>query len=207
MFDFAAGQLRLDNLGGPYSLDELRESMAGCRRCGLGATRTNLVFGEGHPQAKLMFIGEGPGRDEDLQGRPFVGAAGQLLNRILQAAGLTREEVYIANIVKCRPPGNRVPTAEEAAACLPWLEKQIALIAPRIIVLLGATALKYLIDPKAGITAWRGRWIERGNVRIMPTYHPAALLRDPSKKRPVWEDIQAVRDAYRALNGAGRLNP
>ncbi|MDI6710348.1 MAG: uracil-DNA glycosylase [Bacillota bacterium] len=181
--------------------------MAGCRRCGLGATRTNLVFGEGNPHAKLMFIGEGPGAEEDRQGRPFVGTAGQLLDRIIQAAGFRREEVYIANIVKCRPPGNRVPAAEEAAACLPWLEKQISLIAPRIIVLLGATALKYLIDPKAGITAWRGRWIERGNVRIMPTYHPAALLRDPSKKRPVWEDIQAVRDAYRELDAAGPSNP
>lgn len=198
MFDFTGRQLGLEDLGGPCTLEELRAEMGDCRKCGLAATRQNIVFGEGNPQARLMFIGEGPGAEEDRQGRPFVGAAGQLLDRIFQAAGWTRDDVYIGNIVKCRPPGNRVPSREEAAACMPWLSKQIALIQPRIIVLLGATALKFLIDPQAGITAYRGRWIERGNVRIMPTFHPAALLRDPSKKRPVWEDIKVVRDALQS---------
>ncbi|MBO8129654.1 MAG: uracil-DNA glycosylase [Peptococcaceae bacterium] len=203
MFDLKMGQLTLDDLSQPLTLDDLRREMDGCCRCGLSQGRTNLVFGEGNPHAKLMFIGEGPGADEDRQGRPFVGAAGQLLDKILAAAGISREEVYIGNIVKCRPPGNRVPTREEADQCLPWLYRQIALVSPRIIVLLGSTALKYLIDPQARITAWRGRWIERNGIRIMPTFHPAALLRDPSKKRPVWQDIQQVRDAYRALVPAG----
>ncbi len=183
----------------PTTLDALRENMAGCRRCTLAEGRNNIVFGDGHLRARLMFIGEGPGRDEDLQGRPFVGAAGQLLDKIIAAGGWTREEVYIANIVKCRPPGNRVPNRDEAEACLPWLRRQIQLIAPQLIVLLGATALQFTIDPKARITAYRGRWIERGRIKIMPTFHPAALLRDPSKKRPVWEDIQLVRDEYRRL--------
>jgi DNA polymerase len=178
--------------------------MAGCRACGLAAGRTNLVFGEGNPRARLMLIGEGPGAEEDRLGRPFVGPAGQLLDKILAAVGITREEVYIANIVKCRPPGNRVPNREEVSACLPWLRKQFALIGPPLVVILGSTALKSLIDPQAAITSWRGRWITRGRVRLMPTYHPAALLRDPRKKRDVWHDFQLVRDAYRALVPLGK---
>ncbi len=202
MFDeLVKGQVTLDDMGQPQTLEDLRKSMGDCRCCGLAEGRTNIVFGEGNPNALLMFIGEGPGRDEDLQGRPFVGAAGQLLDKIIAAGGWTREEVYIANIVKCRPPGNRVPSREEAEACKPWLRRQIELIAPRIIVLLGATALQFTIDPKARITACRGRWIERGRIKIMPTFHPAALLRDPSKKRPVWEDIKLVRDEYNRLAG------
>jgi DNA polymerase len=197
--EFRPGQLSLDDLHGPRTLDELREGMADCRGCGLAAGRTNLVFGEGNPRARLMLIGEGPGAEEDRLGRPFVGPAGQLLDKILAAAGISRSEVYIANVVKCRPPGNRVPNREEAAACLHWLRKQFALIAPPLVVILGSTALKNLIDPQASITAWRGRWITRGRVRFMPTYHPAALLRDPSKKRDVWRDFQAVRDAYREI--------
>lgn len=202
MFDeLVKGQVTLDDVGQPQTLEDLRNSMGDCRRCGLAEGRTNIVFGDGNPNALLMFIGEGPGRDEDLQGKPFVGAAGQLLDKIIAAGGWTREEVYIGNIVKCRPPGNRVPSREEAEACMPWLRRQIELIAPRIIVLLGATALQFTIDPKARITACRGRWIERGRIKIMPTFHPAALLRDPSKKRPVWEDIKLVRDEYNRLAG------
>lgn len=197
--EFRSGQVSLSDLEGPRTLDELRAGMAECRECGLAAGRTNVVFGEGNSRARLMLIGEGPGAEEDRLGRPFVGPAGQLLDKILAAAGITRPEVYIANVVKCRPPGNRVPTREEAAACLPWLRKQFSLIAPPLVVILGSTALKNLIDPQASITAWRGQWIVRGRTRLMPTYHPAALLRDPSKKRDVWRDFQLVRDAYREI--------
>jgi len=140
---------------------------------------------------------------EDQQGRPFVGAAGQLLDRILAACGITREEVYIANIVKCRPPGNRTPLREEAEACLPHLRRQIELIKPRIIVLLGSTALQYLVGSEARITKTRGQWLGHlFGARVMPTYHPAALLRDPGKKRSVWEDFQRIRDAYFSLKNA-----
>jgi len=145
-----------------------------------------------------MLIGEGPGADEDRMGRPFVGKAGQLLDKILEAVGLERfTHTYIANVVKCRPPGNRVPRPEEAEQCLPWLYRQIELVSPKIIVLLGSTALQYLIDPQARITVMRGRWlVSKSGIKIMPTYHPAALLRDASKKRPVWEDFKQVKEAY-----------
>jgi len=199
VFEGKPTQTRIEDAAQPTTLEALWESMSGCRHCGLAEGRKNIVFGDGPPRARLMFIGEGPGRDEDLQGRPFVGAAGQLLDKIIAAGGWTREEVYIANIVKCRPPGNRIPNRDEAEACMPWLRRQIQLIAPRLIVLLGATALQFTIDPKARITACRGQWIQRGRIKIMPTFHPAALLRDPSKKRPVWEDIQLVRDEYQRL--------
>ncbi len=199
VLELRSGQLSLEDLDGPQALEDLREMMSDCRECGLHAGRTNLVFGEGHPRARLMLIGEGPGAEEDRLGRPFVGAAGRLLDRILDAAGLARTEVYIANVVKCRPPGNRVPNREEAQACLRWLRKQFSLIGPPLVVILGSTALKNLIDPGASITAWRGQWIVRGRVRFMPTYHPAALLRDPGKKRDVWRDFQLIRDAYREI--------
>ena len=171
------------------SLEELQEQVAGCTRCNLRAGCTRVVFGEGNPGARLMLIGEGPGADEDRMGRPFVGKAGQLLDKILEAAGLERfTHTYIANVVKCRPPGNRVPRPDEAARCLPWLYRQIELVSPGIIVLLGSTALQNLIDPAARITEMRGRWlVSKSGIKIMPTYHPAALLRDVSKKRPVWE--------------------
>ncbi|MCL6634853.1 MAG: uracil-DNA glycosylase [Peptococcaceae bacterium] len=176
----------------------------GCTRCGLRAGCSGVVFGEGNPGARLMLIGEGPGADEDRLGRPFVGKAGQLLDRILAACGLERfTHTYIANVVKCRPPGNRVPHPEEAGRCLPWLYRQIELVSPRIIVLLGSTALQNLIDPEAKITRMRGQWlVSRSGIKIMPTYHPAALLRDTSKKRPVWEDFQKVRDEYHRITGA-----
>lgn len=193
------GQLRLEDLQRQLSLEDLAREAATCRRCALAARRRTVVFGEGDPYAGLMFIGEGPGEEEDRQGRPFVGPAGQLLDRILVAAGIRREEVYIANIVKCRPPANRVPTRAEAEACLPWLHRQIAVIRPRIIVLLGNTALQNLMGPTAGITRCRGQWLDFNGIRVLPTYHPAALLRDAGKKRPVWQDIQKVRDEYRRL--------
>jgi DNA polymerase len=146
-----------------------------------------------------MFIGEGPGAEEDRQGRPFVGAAGRLLDRILAAAGWSRSEIYIANIVKCRPPGNRQPQREEIETCLPLLQKQIELIAPRIIVCLGAVAGKALIKPDFFITRERGKWFKIGSIMVMPTFHPAALLRDPRKKKPVWEDIKQVREKHKEM--------
>ncbi|KNZ68432.1 phage SPO1 DNA polymerase-related protein [Thermincola ferriacetica] len=170
-----------------------------CCRCGLRAGCRGVVFGKGNPDAHLMFIGEGPGAEEDRQGLPFVGAAGQLLDKIILAGGWQLNEVYIANIVKCRPPGNRTPAPQEADACKPWLEKQIALIKPKIIVLLGSVAIQNIIDRGARITRDRGRWYEKNGIRIMPTFHPAALLRDPAKKRPVWEDIKKVRALYDSL--------
>lgn len=184
------------------SLDELKELALTCRRCGLRAECAGVVFGEGNPAAGLMLIGEGPGAEEDRLGRPFAGKAGQLLDQILGAIGLERfEHTYIANVVKCRPPGNRAPRPEEARQCLPWLYRQIELLSPALIVLLGGTALQNLIDPHARITRARGQWLQsKSGIKIMPTYHPAALLRDPGKKRPVWEDFQKVRDEYLKIN-------
>ena len=171
-----------------------------CTRCELHEKRTRAVFGTGNPFAELMLIGEGPGEDEDRQGLPFVGKSGQLLDKILAAAGFSRQEnVYIANIVKCRPPGNREPKPEERAACLPWLMQQIRLINPRMIILLGATALKGLIDPEAKITHVRGKWIEWNGILVMPTYHPSALLRNPELKKDVWEDMKEVVRKYREV--------
>lgn len=163
-----------------------------CHLCKLGGMRKNAVPGEGNPDAQIVWIGEGPGADEDEQGRPFVGAAGQLLDRLIAAMGLHREEVFIGNVVKCRPPHNRAPEPDEVHACLPYLARQIELIRPEVIVILGATALRALIDPGAYITRMRGTWIERGGIMIMPTFHPAALLRDPAKKHDVWADMQQV---------------
>lgn len=180
------------------SLDEVARIAAGCERCGLRAGCRQVVFGDGNPAADLMFVGEGPGEQEDLQGRPFVGAAGQLLDKILAAAGIARSEVYIANVVKCRPPQNRVPTPEEAAACRPYLERQISLIRPRIIVCLGATAAKHLIDPKISIMRAHGQWYERDGIAYTVTFHPAALLRNSHWKPLAWEDFKAIRSRYRA---------
>ncbi len=184
------------------TLEEVARRVGECHRCGLRAGCRAPVFGEGNPRAGLMFVGEGPGATEDELGRPFVGAAGQLLDRILAAAGIRREEVYITNVVRCRPPGNRAPAPEEMKTCLPYLTEMIRIIQPSLLVCLGATAAQGLLDPNARITRLRGQWVERFGVRIMPTYHPAALLRDPSKKRDVWQDIQRVRDEYRKLVSA-----
>lgn len=186
----------------------LGEFARGCERCGLRAGCRGVVFGEGPEDAGLVLIGEGPGANEDLQGRPFVGRAGELLDRILAAAGFRREDVYISNVVLCRPPGNRTPAEDEIAACRPYLQRRLELLRPRVIVALGATAVRALVHPRARVTQVRGQWQRRGSAWVMPTYHPAALLRDPSKKRPVWEDFQQVRDVYRRLTApAGREGP
>ena len=176
------------------SWNALHESIASCENCALCREIHHKVPGQGAADARLMLIGEGPGAEEDLQGLAFVGPAGQLLTRMLAAIGLTREQVYICNVVKCRPPHNRTPRPEEAAACLPFLRMQFALVRPRVIVPLGATAARAVLGDQARITRDRGRWVERKGVFIMPTYHPAALLRDESKKRDAWHDFQAVRD-------------
>lgn len=181
-------------------LEKIRKYLDTCSRCNLCKTRTHVVPGEGCPTAKLMCIGEGPGYYEDQMGRPFVGASGQLLDKILAASGFSRQtNTFIANIVKCRPPQNRDPFPEEREVCLPFLLKQIEVINPPIIVLLGATALKGLIDPNARITELRGRWLEWNGHLVMPTFHPSALLRNPELKRPVWEDFKHVIDKYREI--------
>ncbi len=177
----------------------LLEEIQDCRKCGLCQGRTRTVPGEGNPRSPLLFVGEGPGANEDAQGRPFVGAAGQLLDRMLASIGLVREQVYIANVVKCRPPGNRAPTPEEAGACLPHLRAQVSLIRPKIIVCLGATPARYILGDDARVTRDRGQWVQRRGVRMMCTYHPAALLRDESKKQPAWADFQAIREALETL--------
>ncbi len=187
------------------SWQTLLEEISVCRKCPLCGGRTHTVPGEGNPQADLMLIGEGPGRDEDLQGRPFVGAAGELLMKMLAAIGLSRQDVYIANTVKCRPPHNRTPEADEVAACKPYLRAQVALVRPKVILLMGNAALRAVLgDEHRYISHERGLWTERKGFWILPTYHPAALLRDESKKRPVWEDLQKVRDKLAELAQASR---
>ena len=181
---------------GYSSMEHLKETCLGCNKCGLRSGARQVVFGEGNLSAELMFVGEGPGKQEDEQGQPFVGAAGTLLDKIFEAAGIERKEVFIGNVVKCRPPNNRFPTAEEVSACKGYLEAQIGFIMPSIIVCLGALATKTLINPEARITRIRGQWFEINGIKIMPTYHPAALLRDPSKKRPVWEDFKRLAVEY-----------
>lgn len=174
------------------------EQASTCTRCALAEGRKTVVFGSGNPDADLMFIGEGPGAEEDRRGLPFVGPAGELLTRIIQAIDLTRDEVYIANIVKCRPPRNRDPLPDEVAACRPWLEAQIHLVRPRVIVALGRVAAQALLGEETPIGKLRGRWHSAHGVPVMPTYHPAALLRSGNLKRPVWEDMQRVRERLRA---------
>jgi len=172
--------------------ESLRSECAACMKCPLGRTRTHMVFADGNPHAELMFIGEGPGADEDASGVPFVGRAGELLSRMIAAMTFDRAtETCIANIVKCRPPGNRNPSDEEAAACMPYLKRQIEMVNPKVIVLLGAVPLLYLFNLK-GIMKLRGRWLDYGGIRVMPTYHPAFLLRNPPAKKDAWADLQAV---------------
>ncbi|MFZ5986096.1 MAG: uracil-DNA glycosylase [Bacillota bacterium] len=176
-----------------YGWEELIKECTSCKKCDLGAGRTNIVIGRGNNDAPLLLVGEGPGEQEDIQGLPFVGAAGKLLDLLLKAVMIKEGQYYIANIVKCRPPGNRVPTDEEAENCLPYLRNQVLLIKPKIIVCLGGTSMKYIIDRNARITQVRGQWIERKGYWIMPTFHPAALLRDESKKILMWEDFKKVK--------------
>jgi uracil-DNA glycosylase family 4 len=180
---------------GAEQMERLRvDGIGDCKDCRLCESRTNIVFGVGDPEARLLFVGEGPGRDEDIQGMPFVGRAGQLLTDIIKAMNLTREKVYIANIVKCRPPKNRPPEPDEIEACRGYLEEQIRIISPKIIVCLGGTAAQTLLGTGTGITKLRGEFREFSGIPVMPTYHPAYLLRSPSKKREVWEDMKQVMD-------------
>ncbi len=180
------------------TLAELRAAIGDCRRCKLWSGRTHLVFGVGNPKAKLMFVGEGPGRDEDLQGEPFVGRAGQLLTDIItKGMGLRREDVYIANVIKCRPPENRNPEPDEVESCEPFLKKQIDLIRPQIIVALGKFAVQTLLKSKVPIMRLRGIWHEYHGIKLMPTFHPAYLLRNPGDKKLVWEDIKKVLKEFR----------
>lgn len=181
-------------------LDALEDIARKCQGCRLRNTCQQVIFGEGKVNSKLMLIGEGPGKDEDRQGRPFVGRAGQLLDKILQAAELPRQDVYISNVVKCRPPGNRLPNPDEVKICSNYLEAQIRIIKPRIIVCLGAMASKVLIAPGVKISEIRGKWFQRKDIKIMATYHPAALLRNESYKRPAWEDFKLIRDEFKIIN-------
>ncbi len=175
------------------TLEALREFIGDCQRCKLAAGRTNLVFGIGNSKAELMFVGEGPGAEEDARGEPFVGRAGQLLTDIIERGmGMARSEVYICNVVKCRPPGNRNPEPDEVAACEPFLMRQIELVAPRVIVGLGTFAVQALLKVKTPISKLRGIWHEMRGIKLMPTFHPAYLLRNPGEKRAVWADIQEV---------------
>jgi len=175
------------------ALEDLRVSTIGdCRRCKLCLGRNKIVFGDGSASARLMFVGEGPGSDEDRQGLPFVGRAGQLLNQIIKAMGYRREEVYIANVVKCRPPDNRAPQPDETAACTPFLFRQIEIIKPEVIVALGSPAAQALLESSTGITKLRGTFREFRGIPVMPTFHPAYLLRNPAAKKDVWEDMQKV---------------
>ncbi len=173
-------------------LSELSREVAGCQACPLATTRKNVVFGDGNPNAKLVFVGEAPGADEDEQGLPFVGRAGQLLTNIIKAMGLERKDVYICNILKCRPPGNRNPLPEEIRLCEPYLKKQLRLISPQMICALGAFAAKTLLRTETPITVLRGRFHNYEGIRLMPTYHPAYLLRNPSAKKQVWDDVQLI---------------
>lgn len=173
-------------------LEAVRGELGECRRCVLHRTRHRLVFGEGNPKAELVFVGEAPGADEDAQGRPFVGRAGQLLTKIIEAMGLKREEVYICNILKCRPPGNRNPEPDEIASCEPFLIRQLAAIHPRVICALGTFSAHTLLKSEAPISALRGHFHSYQEIPLMPTYHPAYLLRNPGAKKQVWADVQVI---------------
>jgi DNA polymerase len=175
-------------------LDELRAVAVVCVKCKLAKSRTQVVYGVGNPNADLMFIGEAPGRDEDLKGEPFVGRAGQLLTDIIKAMKLTRDDVYIANVIKCRPPENRNPEPDELEACHPYIQRQVEIIQPKVIVTLGRFALQSLTGKAYGISAARGNWLDYNGVKVMPTYHPAYLLRTPSAKKEVWADMKKVME-------------
>jgi uracil-DNA glycosylase family 4 len=176
------------------SFEQIWSDIGDCTRCPLHQRRTNIVHTEGNRRARLMFVGEAPGADEDLQARPFVGRAGQLLTKIIEAIGFKREDVLIGNVNRCRPPGNRPPTSEEASMCKPFLLREIAAVQPEVIVVLGNTAMRNLLDIKQGITRVRGQFQDYHGVKVMPTFHPAYLLRDPSKKQETWQDLKKVRD-------------
>jgi len=177
-------------------IEEIRRELGNCKRCKLYRHRRNIVFGSGNPEARLLFVGEGPGEDEDIQGKPFVGRAGQLLTKIINSINLTREEVYITNIIKCRPPGNRNPEFDEINACQPFLVEQLDAIQPRIICALGTFAAQTLLKTDEKISSLRGRFIPYHNSKLIATFHPAFLLRNPQRKRDVWEDMKMIRREY-----------
>ena len=185
------------------SWPQLMEEIYACDKCRLCRTRTNVVPGEGNPDARLMFIGEGPGRDEDLQGRPFVGRSGELLTRMIRGIGIEREQVYICNVVKCRPPQNRNPEPDEAAECLNYLRAQVGLVRPQVVVLLGKIACRYALQQEVSVMRQHGEWFERKGVWFIPTYHPSALLRNPALKRDSWDDFQKIREKLREMEAAG----
>ncbi len=203
----------IPSLGEPLSLEDrslmleqIRNRALSCERCGLCSSRTNVVFGEGVLEGGLMFVGEGPGADEDQQGVPFVGRAGQLLTQILSAAGISRDQVYITNVVKCRPPGNRVPTYEEMMVCDQFLQAQILLVRPRLLVLLGSTPTKWILKTQEAISKLRGQWFQWRGMEVMPMFHPSYLLRNPSNKvgspkHLTWEDIQEVKRRWDSVRG------
>ncbi|MCK9362650.1 MAG: uracil-DNA glycosylase [Syntrophales bacterium] len=193
------GQRRTDEISGGQktALDASRDQLGDCRRCRLAESRRNIVFGEGNPHAELVFVGEAPGGDEDLQGKPFVGRAGQLLTKIIIAMGLERRDVYICNILKCRPPGNRNPLPEEIVSCEPFLISQLEAIKPRAICALGSFAARTLLKSETPITLLRGHFHDYQGVPLMPTYHPAYLLRNPGAKKQVWEDVQKIMELLR----------
>jgi uracil-DNA glycosylase family 4 len=174
------------------TLDEVRRELGDCRRCKLCAGRKQIVFGSGNPRARLVFVGEGPGAEEDAQGLPFVGPAGQLLTKMILAMGFSRDDVYICNVVKCRPPGNRNPEPDEISACEPFLRAQLESIGPQVVVALGKFAAQTLLRETTPITRLRGQWRTYQGMRLMPTFHPAYLLRNPAEKKPCWEDLKAV---------------
>jgi uracil-DNA glycosylase len=182
----------LDSASKKQTLEEIKEEIGDCTRCKLHEGRTHIVFGEGNPKARLVFVGEGPGRDEDIQGQPFVGRAGKLLTKIINAMGLKRSDVYICNVVKCRPPGNRTPEPDEIATCRQFLFKQLRAIDPAVVVCLGSVAAQSVLNTKAKLRELRGNFHTYGHARLMVTYHPAALLRNPGFKKPLWEDMQLV---------------
>ena len=192
----ASESLFEENWKSAKTLDELESMINTCTKCPLHENRNKFVFGKGNPNADVMVVGEGPGAEEDKQGEPFVGRAGQLLTDILKAINFTREEVYIANVVKSRPPGNRTPNTEEMEACIPYLKKQIALIKPKLILCVGLTAAQGVLKKKDSLTKMRGQVFEFEGAKVMVTYHPAALLRNPNWKRPAWEDVKKFRQLY-----------
>ncbi|AOT70444.1 uracil-DNA glycosylase [Geosporobacter ferrireducens] len=179
-----------------YTLEILQQIVSQCRKCALHQGRNKTVFGVGNPSADILLVGEGPGQQEDQQGDPFVGPAGQLLTKAIEGIGMNREKVYIANIVKCRPPGNRNPLKEEMESCIPYLRWQVKLIQPKIILCLGAIAATNIIDQNFKITKQRGQWIEKKGIWLIATFHPSAVLRDEMKKRPFWEDFKELKRKY-----------
>ncbi len=204
---FLKGETELEKayLNSISDLSELRRYLDGCVRCKLHKNRKNIVFGEGNPKAELVFVGEAPGREEDIEGRPFVGEAGRLLTRIIKAMGLERKDVYICNVVKCRPPRNRDPEADEIKACFPFLEAQLRIISPKIICTLGRIAAQTLLGKDFKITKQRGNWYSYKDIPVMPTFHPAYLLRNPSEKKLVWEDMKKIMEKL-GLNAGTNKN-